>query len=89
MGRARKSGDLLGTRLALNFSQCPAYHGVAQEEDGDLWVVLLDGVYVLQHISDKNLEVRNHHPLSLALSMANWKREKSFSVAPEPYVYHI
>lgn len=71
--RGRKSGDLLGTRLALNSSLWPAYHGVAQEEDGDLRVVLLDGVHVLQHISDKNLKVRYHHPLSLTLPMADWK----------------
>ena len=70
---AKKSGGLLGTRLALNCSLWPAYHGVAEEEDGDLGVVLLNGVHVLQHVSDKNVEVRYHHPLSLALPVANWK----------------
>lgn len=59
------------TSRALPWS---THHGVAQEEDGKPWVVLLHNVHVLQHVPDENLEVRHHHPLPLALPVANWKR---------------
>lgn len=85
--RQRPEGRRTGSQVAfwgpalLSASLWSAYHGVAQEEDGDLWVVLLDGVHMLQHISDKNLEVRYHHPLPLTLPMANWKETGRGSVS--------
>lgn len=46
---------------------------MAQKEDWELWVVLLHDIHVVQHVPDEHLEVRYHHPLSLALPVANWK----------------
>jgi hypothetical protein len=50
-----------------------AYHGVAQKEDRELGVVLLNHVHMLQYIPDEDVKVRHHHPLPLTLSVANWK----------------
>lgn len=54
--RHRKSGGL-ADKACFELPLWLAYHGVAQEEDGDPRVVLLNGVHMLQHVSDKNLEV--------------------------------
>ena len=66
----------------------PTHHGVAQEEDGQPRVVLLHGVHVLEHIPDEDVEVGHHHPLALALPVANWKgnrhRTGQQRLAPPP-----
>lgn len=47
------------------------YHGVAQDEDWQLWVAGLHQVDVLQRVPDVNLEILDVHPLPFALTVTH------------------
>lgn len=50
-----------------------AYHGVPQNENGQLGVLLLHEIDVLQTVPDEDVEIGDNHAITLALAMANYR----------------
>lgn len=48
-----------------------AYHGVPQDENGQLGVLLLHEINMLQAVPDEDVEIWDNHTITLALPMAN------------------
>lgn len=48
-----------------------AYHGVPQNENGQLGVLFLHEINVLQAVPDEDVEIWDNHTITLALPMAN------------------
>lgn len=48
-----------------------AYHGVPQNENGQLGVLFLHEINVLQAVPDEDVEIWDNHTIALALPMAS------------------
>ena len=48
-----------------------AYHGVPQNENGQLRVLFLHEINMLQAVPDEDVEIRDNHTITLALPMTN------------------
>lgn len=52
-----------------------AYHGVPQNENGQLGVLFPHEINVLQAVPDEDVEIRDNHTITLALPMASCRGE--------------